>query len=127
MSDTYAAYDHSKNNQAEISRSLTCACFNCYAEFPANQVIKWTEQTAWCPSCEAYSTVLGDASGLPLERDFLNAVHDHWIGQQEEHDAMAAETHKQTLAALANRQNPSKRHITEKGPQGNRSPWWKLW
>ncbi|NWA05390.1 hypothetical protein [Pseudomonas gingeri] len=40
MSDTYTAYEHAKNNQAEIERSSTDACFGCYATFAAVEVTR---------------------------------------------------------------------------------------
>ena len=67
MPDTYSTHDHANRNQTEILASNHCACFGCYAVFPASDVTRFTETTAWCPKCEAFSTVVGDASELPLD------------------------------------------------------------
>lgn len=120
MSDTYIAYEHANRNKDEVESSDTCACFSCYSAFPAVEVTKWTEHTAWCLRCEAYATVLGDASGLPLRRDFLEAVHDHWIGPQHWLDEQAART--QSIAAAVSLQPD----IETGAPRKKRS-WWKLW
>lgn len=120
MNDTFAAYEHANRNQGEIEQSGNCACFSCYSVFPATDVGKWTETTAWCPRCEAYGTVLGDRSGLPLEQEFLMAAHDHWIGPQEWLDTLAAET--QLIAASRSRQLPINASATPK-----KNAWWKFW
>lgn len=117
MPDTYSAHDHANRNQKEILISNECACFGCYAEFPASEVTRFTETTAWCPKCEAFSTVIGDASELPLDREFLEAVHDHWIGPQDWLDEMAAETHAVATAAYRGTTMDVERA----------RPWWKFW
>lgn len=117
--DTYSAYDHANRNQAEILVSHNCACFGCYAVFPASNVVQWTDSTAWCPECEAFSTVIGDASGFMLDLNFLEAVHDHWIGPQEWLDELAAQTHAVATALY----KPTSGAIN----QSIKRPWWKLW
>ncbi|WP_416769539.1 hypothetical protein ACMGT0_20505 [Pseudomonas sp. RHF3.3-3] len=120
MSDTYTAYEHANRNQAEIESSSTCACYGCYASFAASEVTRFTHTTAWCPRCEAWATVMGDASGLPLERDFLEAVHDHWIGPQEWLDEQAERTH---LIAKALYEKPD----SPPAAPAKTRPWWRLW
>ncbi|GFM70773.1 hypothetical protein PSCICL_17650 [Pseudomonas cichorii] len=63
MADTCSAHDHANNNQAEILVSSECACFGCYAVFPASDVTGWTDSTAWCPKCEL-GLVFGERNGL---------------------------------------------------------------
>ncbi|MGY2224977.1 hypothetical protein ACW9IK_20020 [Pseudomonas gingeri] len=120
MSDTYTAYEHAKNNQAEIERSSTGACFGCYATFAAAEVTRCTNGTAWCPRCEAFGTVLGSASGLPLDPTFLEEVHDHWIGPQEWLDEQAARTHAIATALY----EKSGAHSAD---AKKARPWWRFW
>ncbi|WP_301535143.1 hypothetical protein [Pseudomonas sp. CAN1] len=120
MSDTFAAYDHANKNEQEIAQSSQCGCFSCYTTFPAADVKKWTDGTAWCPLCEAYRTVLGDKSGLLLTEEFLMAAHDHWIGPQQWLDALAVET--QSIAASRSRKLPPDVRSAPKC-----LPWWKFW
>ncbi|WP_397459072.1 hypothetical protein AB3464_04615 [Pseudomonas asplenii] len=120
MSDTYEAHDHANRNQAEIENSNACACFGCYADFAASEVTRFTDTTAWCPRCEAWATVIGDASGLPLERAFLEAVHDHWIGDQEWLDEQTERTHN---IAKALYEKPASAPIAVE----NSRPWWRFW
>ncbi|MCP1453436.1 hypothetical protein [Pseudomonas kilonensis] len=119
MPDTYSAHDHANRNQAEILISNDCACFGCYAVFPASDVTRFTETTAWCPKCEAFSTVVGDASELPLDREFLEAVHDHWIGPQDWLDEMAAQTHAIATAVYTQTSTTMDEERVR--------PWWKFW
>ena len=119
MTDTYSAHDHANNNQAEILLSSECACFGCYAAFPAHEVTRWTGSTAWCPKCEAFGTLLWDASGLPLTREFLESVHDHWIGPQEWLDELAEQTHKIATALY--------KPVDGTADVRKSRPWWRFW
>jgi hypothetical protein len=100
MPDTHDAWSHANDNRAEIEAGGSCACFACYSTFGSIEVSKWSGDSAWCPKCESVCTVLSESSGLPLTHEYLEAVHNHWIGSQETLDEVAKETHARATAAL---------------------------
>ncbi|NUQ35056.1 MAG: cytoplasmic protein [Planctomycetaceae bacterium] len=67
-------------NRQEILSSRLCGCFSCLAIFPPDEVVDWTDddQTAICPRCPVDS-VIGSASGFPIEKDFLAKMHKRWF------------------------------------------------
>jgi hypothetical protein len=75
-----AAHKHCSNHRKELESSALCGCFHCFAEFPPAAIQQWSddEQTALCPKCEIDS-VIGDASGYPVDRQFLTWMHYHWF------------------------------------------------
>ena len=98
------AVAHSFENRAELERSESCACFNCFAKFSPSEIRLWTDSddpndedpgalradsdqhkglTAICPSCEDAS-VIGSACGYQLTDDFLHLVHDYWHGNSSD-------------------------------------------
>lgn len=74
------------NNHSEITRSEQCGCFFCLETFPASDVEEWlsservgdTDGSAVCPCCGT-DAVIGDASGLPVNGEFLAAVRRRWF------------------------------------------------
>ena len=78
------AHQHSINHRIEILASETCGCFYCLQTFPPSQIVEWCDevnevgQTALCPNC-GIDSVLGSASGLPIDPKFLKAMHDVWF------------------------------------------------
>jgi hypothetical protein len=67
-------------HRAEILRSESCACFYCFASFPPAEIQEWVDEgeTALCPRC-GIDSVLGSASGLPLDENLLRSMHEHWF------------------------------------------------
>jgi hypothetical protein len=90
--DVIEAHDHSISNQSEILRSKQCGCFYCGMIFPPSEVTDWMnenphpktgkprEPTAPCPYCNK-DTVIGDASGYPINQEFLDKMYEHWFGR----------------------------------------------
>lgn len=83
--DLDAAHLHCKRHRAELERSSTCGCFYCGAIFVPAAIVEWVDcngpQAQWsalCPDC-GIDSVLGDASGLPIEPSFLQAMHERWF------------------------------------------------
>ena len=74
------AHKHSSYNKDEVMRSQICGCFYCLAEFKPEHITKWVEgeQTAVCPCC-GIDSVIGDASGFPINHDFLNEMCKRWF------------------------------------------------
>jgi len=84
-SDVREAHRHSSQHREEILRSTSCGCFHCCEAFSPQSIDEWIDedesgvgQTAMCPQC-GVDSVLGDASGFPLERSFLERMKEHWF------------------------------------------------
>lgn len=80
LAELKAAHKKSFQNFEEIRASDQAACFYCLEVFSASDVTLWVEEnsgikTAKCPHCEIDS-VIGDASGVELTKDFLERMHD---------------------------------------------------
>ena len=76
------AHRHSSNHQQELKRSELCGCFYCCRTFVPTQIEEWADDecaTACCPYC-AIDSVIGDASGLPVnDPKFLRAMAARWF------------------------------------------------
>jgi hypothetical protein len=78
------AHKHSSHHRAELERSDTCGCFYCLAIFPTAQISEWTDEvsgagtTAICPRC-GIDSVIGAASGFPIQLDFLSRMKVYWF------------------------------------------------
>lgn len=70
-------------NRVSIEASETCGCFYCGDIFPAREVGEWVwdreGDTALCPHC-GIDSVIGDASGYPVDKPFLAAMNQYWFG-----------------------------------------------
>ncbi|TSJ77520.1 cytoplasmic protein [Rariglobus hedericola] len=92
---------HSYQNRAEIKASDSCACFHCLARFKSHEIKRWYDtddpnwdgepildsgpypgMTAGCPVCENDS-VIGSASGLDLNDEFLRSLDKYWNGSKK--------------------------------------------
>lgn len=80
--DYIAAHDCCISNGLALQKSKTCACFYCEQIFTPDQIEEWIDDprgwTALCPHC-GIDAVIGDASGYPLTKEFLNRMHEHWF------------------------------------------------
>lgn len=79
--DHISAHAHSIYNRSQIMASRICGCFYCLKIFESNEIVDWTDaddDTALCPSCEIDS-VIGDASGYPITREFLLKMQEYWF------------------------------------------------
>ncbi|MFN4102219.1 MAG: cytoplasmic protein [Pararhodobacter sp.] len=85
MSEAFdTAHRHSIRNRAEIAASHLCGCFFCLATINAGEIAEWVDEddggeTAICPRC-GVDSVLGDASGFPLDTGFLSQMQRRWFG-----------------------------------------------
>lgn len=80
MNDGFDALKHSLRNRGEIERSKLCGCYCCAAVFDAEEIVEWVDggMTAVCPRC-ATDAVIGDASGLAIERNVLNVINKRYF------------------------------------------------
>ena len=76
-----AAHGCSKDHRAQIDASSLCGCFSCLSTFPPAKIESWTDDgtRAWCPVCWIDS-VIGDASGFPITKEFLSEMCEFWFG-----------------------------------------------
>lgn len=67
-------------NRAQLAASTQAACYHCRERFPPAEVLDWTDQgeTAVCPRC-GVDTVIGNASGFPLDERTLAALYARWF------------------------------------------------
>ena len=74
------AHIHSARHRDEIERSQQCGCFNCCLVFDAKEIVDYIDggETALCPHCGTDS-VIGDASGIALTPQFLQAMSRRWF------------------------------------------------
>jgi hypothetical protein len=92
MADLLDAHRHTTHNRVEIERSRICACLRCAQIFPPTEIVAWggldtsdledpaiwSTGTALCPRCGG-EAVIGDASGYPIEPDFIGRMHAAWF------------------------------------------------
>lgn len=78
--DVFQAHRFSSGHRAQIEASEVCACFYCFAQYPPTAIDNWTDNgtTACCPECFVDS-VIGSASGVPLDEAFLRRMHAEWF------------------------------------------------
>lgn len=78
------AHKRSIFHRDEIEQSSDCGCFYCLEIFPPTEILDWVDQgdprgqTALCPKC-GIDSVIGSASGFPIEKNFLREMHRHWF------------------------------------------------
>ena len=82
--DYIRAHKHCFGNREEIVKSAMCGCFYCLAIFPPSDVMHWIDesQTAMCPKCDIDS-VIGSASGFPIDVRFLKQMEGRWFGTNQ--------------------------------------------
>ena len=82
--DYIKAHNHSFKSRREIEQSTLCGCFKCLAIFKASEIVDWWDevdgipQTPVCPKC-GIDSVIGDKSGYPITKEFLNKMKKHWF------------------------------------------------
>lgn len=78
--DHVIAHRHSIYHREELERSAICGCFYCLHIFPPTEIEEWTDDddTALCPNC-SIDSVIGDASGYEISREFLKKMMDYWF------------------------------------------------
>jgi hypothetical protein len=90
-SDVREAHAHCRLNRGELAQSTLCGCFYCCSTFPPAEITDWIDpapemvneiglegQTARCPRC-GIDSVIGDRSGYPVTRDFLEKMGTYWF------------------------------------------------
>ena len=88
--DKVTAHKVSIYHREQILNSSICGCFHCTEIFKPSEITEWCDfqakevggekigRTALCPKC-AIDSVIGDASGYPITREFLDGMRRHWF------------------------------------------------
>ena len=78
--DLELAHKLSIHNRQQIAQSEVCGCFYCLALFGPSEIEEWVDNddTPLCPKC-GIDSVLGSASGLPINKEFLHRMKVHWF------------------------------------------------
>lgn len=86
------AHSNSSNHRKEIEVSVLCGCFYCLETFEPSEITEWVDwpmdtleelklsagTTALCPRC-GIDSVIGSASGYPINAEFLSTMRRHWF------------------------------------------------
>lgn len=85
-SNLHDAHRRSANHRDDVLASEICGCFYCCGRFRPSEIDEWVDrdddgvpQTALCPHC-GIDSVLGSASGFPIDRDFLSLMRTRYFG-----------------------------------------------
>ena len=79
----YRAQYSSFYNRKSLEVSVMAGCFYCLNTYYADEVVDWLDEryeqqaSAICPRCKA-GAVIGDASGYPIDEDFLSKMKARW-------------------------------------------------
>ena len=83
------AGDASFENWKSVKKSEMCGCYYCCSIFPSSEVTDWTPdrhgRTALCPRC-SIDSVIGDASGIPIQKDVLEELYQYQFGFDDDDD-----------------------------------------
>ncbi|MES0489135.1 MAG: cytoplasmic protein [Leptospirales bacterium] len=76
------AYQYTLSNKKLLSTDSLCGCYHCLKVFNPSAITQWisdaVDGTAVCPHC-GIDSVLGKNSGFPIESEFLQKMHNHWL------------------------------------------------
>jgi hypothetical protein len=76
----YHASGHCAYNRAELMASDLVGCYYCLQVYLPTEIKKWEpDQTAICPHC-GVDSVIGSASGFPINEQFLREMHNQYVG-----------------------------------------------
>jgi len=85
-SNLHDAHRRSANHRDDVLMSDVCGCFYCRSVFGPDKIREWVDkddsgvpQTALCPHC-GIDSVLGSASGFPIDHDFLSLMRTRYFG-----------------------------------------------
>lgn len=76
-------------NWESVRKSKMCGCYYCCSIFPSSEITDndWIQdlhgRTVLCPKC-SIDSVIGDASGIPIREDVLEALYQEKFGVEEE-------------------------------------------
>lgn len=71
------AYIFSRNNKGSFTAEEQCGCYHCQEIFQGKMLEQERDDAALCPYC-GQPAVLGKHRGYPIDKEFLNNVHEYW-------------------------------------------------
>ena len=88
--DYIAAHLFCGNHKPELEKDHVCGCFYCLNIFSPTEIEEWLIEdnpadkrgTAICPYC-GIDSVIGESSGYPITKEFLQKMHDYWMRPKE--------------------------------------------
>lgn len=72
------AHEFCYSNRQSLEKSDRCGCFYCLSIYDPAIIDEWAGDSAICPNC-SINAVIGDASGLPINKDFLREMRNYWF------------------------------------------------
>jgi hypothetical protein len=100
--DFVRAHKHT-GYQQEILKSEKAGCFYCLKIFSPEEINDWHgekceeyEPLALCPKC-GIDSVIGSASGYPIENSFLKKMKDFWFSPSERSKTMGTTTENKPI------------------------------
>ncbi|MGD6991357.1 cytoplasmic protein [Sutcliffiella horikoshii] len=74
------AYKFSSLHKKELVKDKKCGCFFCLEIYSPAHITEWIDegQTAICPHC-GIDSVIGESSGYPITREFLEKMNQVWF------------------------------------------------
>ncbi|EUJ44504.1 cytoplasmic protein [Paenilisteria rocourtiae] len=80
LSNVRHAHKYASSNKIWLAKAQRCGCFYCLEIFSPVEITNWLEMedTALCPYCSV-DALLPESSLLPLSKNFLEKMHQHWF------------------------------------------------
>lgn len=99
--DYINAHKYCSNHGGMLKNDRICGCFYCLQIFSPSVIKRWIrhkkpaekdkdgninqwiydeEETAFCPYC-GVDSVIGESSGYPITREFLEEMNHYWFRQ----------------------------------------------
>ncbi|MBE6654147.1 MAG: cytoplasmic protein [Ruminococcaceae bacterium] len=73
------AHKYSSNHKEQLLHDNVCGCFHCLNIFSPEKITNWLgEKTAVCPYC-GIDAVIGESSGSPITKEFLEKMKKYWF------------------------------------------------
>lgn len=87
FSNVENAHPYCSYHRAELEKDSICGCFYCLKIFNPQEIKEWCDgdMTALCPHC-GIDSIIGESSGYPITKEFLQEMHNHWFGGNEDDD-----------------------------------------
>jgi hypothetical protein len=80
--DIVTAHKYCANHKAKLLKDRKCGCFHCMKILSPSEITDWidddTDKTAICPHC-GIDAIIGESSGLPITKEFLEKMYEHWF------------------------------------------------
>lgn len=77
------AHSFSIRNRKQLEKDTVCGCFYCLTIFDPKEIKNWVDDgeddTAICPYC-IIDSIIGESSGYPINKEFLQQMHDRFFG-----------------------------------------------